>query len=226
MAEGFDGGAAASAAGSPAKKDELRCFVVSPIQTNCYAYVSGGACLVVDPGDSGAAVAECLGDVRVDYIAATHGHGDHVGGVAALKAATGAPFLISAADAEMATHAGEVSELGIAYDDDAPLPDRELAEGDVIHVGTATFTVMETPGHTPGGVVLLGGGSAAGVAFVGDTLFPGSHGRTDLAGGDEAAICRSLARMAREIPPETQLLCGHGPSTTMARELKQNPFLR
>ena len=144
MAEGFDGGAAA--AGSPAKKDELRCFVVGPIQTNCYAYVSGGACLVVDPGDSGDAVAERLGDVRVDYIAATHGHGDHVGGVAALKAATRAPFLISAADAEMATHAGEVSELGIAYDDDAPLPDRELTEGDVIHVGTATFTVMETPG--------------------------------------------------------------------------------
>ena len=224
MAEGFDGGAAA--AGSPAKKDELRCFVVGPIQTNCYAYVSGGACLVVDPGDSGAAIAERLGDVRVDYIAATHGHGDHVGGVAALKAATGAPFLISAADAELATHAGEVSELGIAYDDDAPLPDRELTEGDVIRVGTATFTVIETPGHTPGGVVLLGGGSAAGVAFVGDTLFPGSHGRTDLAGGDEAAICRSLARMAREIPPATQLLCGHGPSTTMARELKQNPFLR
>ena len=164
-----------------AKTDEIRNFVVGPIQTNCYAYVSGGACMVVDPG---------------------------------------------AAGAERAMHAGEPSELGIAYDDDAPAPDRELSEGDVISVGTATFTVMETPGHTPGGIVLLGGGSAEGVAFVGDTLFPGSHGRTDLDGGDEAAIMASLRRMAKEIAPATTLLCGHGPSTTMAAELARNPFLR
>ena len=206
--------------------DELRRFIVGPIQTNCYAYVSEGACMVVDPGDSGAAVAARLDDVRVDYIVATHGHGDHVGGVAALRSATGAPYCISAADAEMATHAGEPSELGIAYDDNAPLPDRTLAEGDVLSIGTATFTVMEAPGHTPGGIVLVGGGSAEGVAFVGDTLFPGSHGRTDLSGGDEAAIMASLRRIAAELAPKTRLLCGHGPSTTMSQELASNPFLR
>ena len=209
-----------------AKTDEIRNFVVGPIQTNCYAYVSGGACMVVDPGAAGAAVAERLADVRVECVVATHGHGDHVGGVSALVAACEAPFCINAADAERAMHAGEPSELGIAYDDDAPVPDRELSEGDVISVGTATFTVMETPGHTPGGIVLLGGGSAEGVAFVGDTLFPGSHGRTDLDGGDEAAIMASLRRMAKEIAPATTLLCGHGPSTTMAAELARNPFLR
>lgn len=209
-----------------AKTDEIRNFVVGPIQTNCYAYVSGGVCMVVDPGAAGAAVAERLADVRVECVVATHGHGDHVGGVAALVAATGAPFCINAADAERAMHAGEPSELGIAYDDDAPAPDHELSEGDVISVGTATFTVVETPGHTPGGIVLLGGGSAEGVAFVGDTLFPGSHGRTDLDGGDEAAIMASLRRMAKEIAPATTLLCGHGPSTTMAAELTRNPFLR
>ena len=119
-----------------------------------------------------------------------------------------------------------MSEVGRSYDDNAPDPDRTLAEGDVLTVGTATFTVMETPGHTPGGIVLVGGGSAEGVAFVGDTLFPGSHGRTDLKGGDEATIMASLARMAAEIDPATTLLCGHGPATTMARELATNPFLR
>ena len=106
-----------------AKTDEIRNFVVGPIQTNCYAYVSGGACMVVDPGAAGAAVAEHLADVRVECVVATHGHGDHVGGVAALVAATRAPFCINAADAERAMHAGEPSELGIAYDDDAPAPD-------------------------------------------------------------------------------------------------------
>lgn len=208
------------------KRDELRQFTVTPLQTNCYAYVSAGECLVVDPGGSGAAVAEHLDDVRVTCVAATHGHGDHVGGVAALCRATGAPFAIRAADAELARHAGEMSEVGRSYDENAPAADRLLAEGDVIEVGTATFTVMETPGHTPGGIVLLGGGSAEGLAFVGDTLFPGSHGRTDLTGGDERAILTSLRRMAAEIAPETMLLCGHGPATSMAVELARNPFLR
>lgn len=208
------------------KRDELRQFTVTPLQTNCYAYVSAGECLVVDPGGSGAAVAEHLDDVRVTCVAATHGHGDHVGGVAALCRATGAPFAIHAADAELARHAGEMSEVGRSYDENAPAADRLLAEGDVIEVGTATFTVMETPGHTPGGIVLLGGGSAEGLAFVGDTLFPGSHGRTDLTGGDERAILTSLRRIAAEIAPETMLLCGHGPATSMAVELARNPFLR
>ena len=208
------------------KRDELRQFVVTPLQTNCYAYVSDGECLVVDPGGSGAQLATVLDDVRVTCVAATHGHGDHVGGVAALVRETGAPFAIHAADAELARHAGEMSEVGRSYDENAPDPDRTLAEGDVLTVGTATFTVMEAPGHTPGGVVLVGGGSAEGVAFVGDTLFPGSHGRTDLKGGDEATIMASLARMAALIAPDTTLLCGHGPATTMGRELATNPFLR
>lgn len=208
-----------------AGKDELRCFVVGPIQTNCYAYVSQGACMVVDPGGNGADVALSLKDVRVELIVATHGHGDHVGGVLKLKEATGAAFAIHALDAERATRAGEVSEIGIAYDDGAPLPDREIREGDVLRVGTASFEVIEAPGHTPGGVVLLGGGSAEGVAFVGDTIFPGSHGRTDLEGGDEATILASLHRLAGLIPAQTTLFCGHGPSTTMAAELARNPFL-
>lgn len=203
--------------------DELLGFVVGPIQTNCYAYVSQGSCLVVDAGFAGAAIAERLRDVRVELVAATHGHGDHTGGVAELVAATGAPFALAAADRDIALgttgdghHPGELVP---------PEPDRDLAEGDVLAVGTATFRVIAAPGHTPGGVVLLGGGSAEGVAFVGDTLFAGSAGRTDLTGGSWPALAATLARLKREIPPETRLLCGHGPATTMARELAENPFL-
>ena len=101
-----------------------------------------------------------------------------------------------------------------------------VAEGDTIEVGTAVFTVIETPGHTPGGICLLGSGTAEGILFTGDTLFAGSRGRTDLAGGDEDAIMDSLERLKREIPSETAVLCGHGPSSTMGREIRSNPFLR
>ena len=208
--------------------DVVHVFVVGPIQTNCYAYVSAGEALVVDPGAVGARIATALAGEKVVCVAATHGHGDHVGGVAALVSATGAPFAISSADAEMAKHAGDpaYSGSGIAYDDDAPEPSCLLAEGDVLAVGTARFRVMETPGHTPGGICLVGEGTAEGIAFVGDTLFPGSCGRTDLAGGDPDAMRRSLVRMGREIAPQTVLLCGHGPATTMAEELASNPFVR
>ncbi len=217
------GSFAASEAG-----DVVRVFVVGPIQTNCYAYLSAGEALVVDPGAAGARVAEALAGEKVVGVAATHGHGDHVGGVAALVSATGAPFALAAADAEMAEHAGDpaYSGSGIAYDDDAPVPSRLLAEGDLLEVGTARFRVMETPGHTPGGICLVGEGTAEGIAFVGDTLFPGSCGRTDLAGGDPDSMRRSLVRMGREIAPQAVLLCGHGPATTMAEELASNPFVR
>ena len=212
-------------------QDEIRGFVVGSIQTNCFAYISEGECMVVDPGASGARIAMELEDVKVTSIVATHGHHDHVCGVKALQEATGAEFLVSEKDAYRVTQALELSSRVFMMMDDpeeqnAPEPTRTLSEGDVINVGSARFRVMETPGHTEGGIVLVGEGTAEGIAFVGDTLFPGSCGRTDLLGGDQATIMRSLSRMGREIAPETTLFCGHGPSTTMGRELRSNPFLR
>ncbi len=212
-----------------AGQDEIRCFVVGDIQTNCYAYVSQGDCLVVDPGASGARIAQQLADVRVTQVVATHRHHDHVGGVRALVEATGAPWAIGAIDAPRAVQALELSSHVFDVDGDAiadpPEPDVLLREGDVVEVGTARFRVLDTPGHTEGGIVLVGEGSATGVALVGDTLFAGSCGRTDLLGGDWSQMQATLARLAREIAPETTLLCGHGQPTTMAHELAANPYL-
>ena len=105
-------------------------------------------------------------------------------------------------------------------------PTRLLAEGDAIEMGDICLQVIETPGHTPGGIVLFAATEQGNIAFVGDTLFPGSHGRTDLAGGDEAAIMRSLSKLARLLPADTTCLVGHGPSTTMQTECEHNPFMR
>ncbi len=213
--------------GSHGPRDQIGVFVVGPLETNCYLYISQGECMVVDPGNSGAAICEHLPEgLDVKYIVATHGHGDHVGGVKALKDGTGATYAIHAADAELAQHAGEVSESGRSYDDNAPAPDMTLAEGDVLEVGTARFRVLETPGHTPGCICLLGEETADHVIFVGDTLFQGSCGRTDLAGGDAKALATSLARLKAEVHPHTNVFCGHGEITTMEDELATNPHLR
>lgn len=206
---------------------ELRCFVVGPISTNCYALVSGKRAMVVDPGAEGARVAAALAadGVCVELVAATHGHADHVGGVAALVEATGARYAIASEDDDLARHARRAHALGIEYDADAPAPNLELVDGGEVGVGEARFRVIAVPGHTPGGVALLGQGAASELCFVGDTLFAGSAGRTDLPGGDTGELMRSLARLAAEVPAQTNVLPGHGQPTTMAVELATNPYL-
>lgn len=205
---------------------EVRQFVVGPIETNCYAIVSDGHALVVDPGAEGARIAEALGDVHVELVVATHGHADHVGGVEALVKATGADFAMAAPDVDLARHARRNHAFGIEYDADAPEPDRTLGRGDYVQVGSARFRVIEAPGHTPGGIVLVGELDASGIALCGDTLFAGSAGRTDLDGGDAATLMGTLGVLVDELAPSTHLLCGHGADTTMGWELGHNPFLR
>ena len=105
-------------------------------------------------------------------------------------------------------------------------PTRLLAEGDTIEVGDVCLQVIETPGHTPGGIVLFAATETGNVAFVGDTLFPGGHGRVDLEGGDGAQIIRSLGKMAAVLPADTLCLIGHGGTTTIGEERKSNMFMR
>lgn len=123
---------------------ELRQFVVSPFSTNCYAVVCAGQAMVVDPGAEGARIAEALADVDVQLVVATHGHADHVGGVAALVAATGARFAMAEQDVELARHARRNHAFGIEYDADVPEPDELLASGDVTGVGEARFSVTRS----------------------------------------------------------------------------------
>ena len=206
-----------------------------PLQTNTYLAVSAGEAVVVDPGGEGAEVYAYLAEkhpgVRLAAVISTHGHGDHVGGVEgvldACEKACGVrpPYLISETDAERAQSARANSSHSFGYDADAPAPDRMLHEGDTVTFGEVTLQVVETPGHTPGGVELFCACAAGHVAFVGDTLFPGSAGRTDLADGDADALLASLGKLARLLPADTLCLVGHGPSTVMERELAANPYI-
>ena len=159
----------------------------------------------------------------------THGHADHVGGVAGVRTTVGEGCQYELCAKDVAVPHANIEEQRAMWGIETPdpgEPTRLLAEGDTIEVGDICLQVIETPGHTPGGIVLFAATEQGNIAFVGDTLFPGSHGRTDLSGGDEAAILRSLSKLARLLPPDTVCLTGHGDSTTMARELMQNPFMQ
>lgn len=209
----------------------VEAVVNGPIKTNTYFAVSDGEALIIDPAWDGEKLARRFREdhpgVAVRAMVCTHGHADHLGGVAGLRRALGpdVPFILPADDA------GEVSESIVRQrrwridTPDPGEPSRLVAEGDVIEVGSARLQVIATPGHTPGGIVLFAATEEGNLAFVGDTLFPGTHGRTDLPGGDEDVILESLAKMGRLLPPDTTCLIGHGPSTTIATELERNPFM-
>lgn len=211
----------------------IECVVNGPIQTNTYFAISGDEALAVDPADDGERLARDFAakhpGVRIVAIACTHGHADHVGGVAGMRRALGegVPFLMSAEDVPIVP--GAIRHLRGFYGletAEPPAPDRLLAEGDRIEFGDVSLQVLAAPGHTPGGLVFFAATEEGDIAFTGDTLFPGGHGRTDLEGGDEATIMDTLARLFTVLPEDTLCLIGHDGTTTVARELCSNPFVR
>ena len=212
---------------------DISAVVNGPIQTNTYFACSQGEAVVIDPAWDGETLARDFlaahPKVRIKAIICTHGHADHVGGVAGMRRVLGpeVPFLISEADASFMVGAVKGMKQMWGYEFEMPpASDRLLHEGDTIAFGNVELQVFETPGHTPGGIVLFCAAQTGDVAFVGDTLFPGAHGRTDLEGGDEAAVIRSLGKMAHLLPDDTLCLIGHDGSTTMGKEKQVNPFMQ
>ncbi|MBN2405505.1 MAG: MBL fold metallo-hydrolase [Coriobacteriia bacterium] len=200
----------------------LRRLVLGALETNCFIVSddANGRAVVIDPADQARSILKALEGRQVAAIVLTHGHFDHLGGVAELMAATGAPLLVHDLDAHAVTSADRNGGAQFGFDAVAPKVDRRLADGDHIEAGELVLEVLHTPGHTPGGISLLGDGHL----FSGDTLFSGSVGRTDFPGGDARTLRASVARLGA-LPPETTVHPGHGPDTTIARERKINPFI-
>lgn len=184
------------------------------LETNCYLVADeDGIAAVIDPAAAPERILQTAREngLAIQAILLTHGHFDHVGAVAGLTQALRCPVWM---------HENELTLP--EYLTDGPLYYTDgYGEGDTVTVGGLQFTVLHTPGHTPGSVCLRCGDAL----FSGDTLFAGSCGRTDFSGGSGSEMCRSLRRLA-QLPGDLAVYPGHGEATTLAREKRENPYLR
>ena len=202
----------------PADAPRIEVAAFGPWGTNAYLVWDGRSsdALVLDPGMGAAGpLMERVAahGLTVHLVANSHGHIDHIFDDGPLTQASGAPLAIHPEDAYRLdgrnTYGFELAPV------DA---DRDLREGERLRVGDLVFDILHTPGHTEGSVCLYA--EAQGLLLSGDVLFAGSYGRTDLPGGNDEQMVASLARLAREIPAEVRVLPGHGPETTIGRELE------
>jgi len=201
----------------------IKSFPLGPLEANCFIVADEHSrkAMVIDPGDEPDRIMDVLKteNLSLEYIICTHAHFDHVGAVPDIKEQTGATIVIHKDEQEIYDGARDMAAFwGYALD---PLPEPDLLaeDGNEIKMGSLTFTVLHTPGHSPGGMCLFG----EGIVITGDTLFAGSVGRTDFHGGDIRKLKQSYERLM-SLPPETTVLAGHGPNSTIGRERAENFF--
>ncbi len=204
-------------------------MIVTPVavgafQENCYLVADEtlGVSALIDPGAEPERIITMIerSGTTLQAIWITHAHVDHVGGIAGVKQKWDVPVSLHPLDAPLYRLAGKQAEMyGIPFDE-PPTPESEFADGQGLTLGSLAFEVSHRPGHAPGHVIIHGHG----IALVGDCLFAGSVGRTDLPFSKPGDLAISLERIA-ELPPETIVYPGHGPSTTIGEELESNPFL-
>ena len=205
-------------------------FVLGAYQTNCYILRDNAAakdCLLVDTGLEADELIDFLRAHKLNPVAVvlTHGHADHITGLAALREKFSAiKVYVHKLDAKMLTGAqSNLSELAGKLFSTEPA-DFLIEEGDVIEQADIRLEVLHTPGHTPGGICLYS--KDEGIVFSGDTLFAESVGRTDFPGGNMAQLVKSVREKLFILPDETIVYPGHGPATTIAQEKAHNPYVQ
>jgi hydroxyacylglutathione hydrolase len=208
---------------------DVRMFTVGPVQENCFVVrkADSATAVIVDPGDEADRILQALdalGVQTVEAILLTHTHFDHVGAVAPVANATGAPVYCPVLETQVLANIMDyVPWPGFgpfeSYD-----ADRTVAGGETLELAGLSVEVLFTPGHSPGHVTYALGSEDA--LFSGDVLFQGSVGRVDLPGGDWPTLRRSIESLVDRFPEETTVYPGHMGITTLGRERATNPFLR
>lgn len=184
-----------------------------------------GQSVIIDPGAGTDRMLAELTDRRSTVVAVvlTHGHFDHIEGLNQVRDFTDAPVYMHPLDGDIFEQfPAQAAQFGVEGKSLKP-PDINLSDGDAIEFGNFSLDVLHTPGHSPGHVILVD--KSKRVAFVGDLIFKGSVGRTDLPGGDPRTLFRSIKKHILPMSDEYRLFSGHGPSSTVRYELETNPFL-
>lgn len=199
---------------------------VGAFQENCYVLMDerSRAAVLVDPGAEPERIMRMVREAGADVEAIwlSHGHVDHIGGIAGVRRELGrdVPVYMHPLDRPLFDRGAAIAQMyGIAFEQPSA-PDHELADGDALTVGDAEFAVLHVPGHAPGHVVFY----APGILLGGDLLFSGSIGRTDLPFSSGADMAASLERVM-QLPDDVVVYPGHGPATTIGEERATNPFL-
>ena len=210
----------------------LDVFPTGPIQANCILLgdEEAGVLAVIDPGEEADRICDRIAASGLEpaIVLHTHGHLDHAGGTAALMRRLGEGVPVGLHPEELDLYRGlnmQGRMFGVETET-PPQPTRWLKHGEEIPLGDLRLEVRHTPGHSPGGVSFVVHGNSEPIVVVGDLLFAGSIGRTDLLGGSFAILERSIREQIYVLPDNTRVICGHGPDTTVGDEKAANPFVR
>jgi hydroxyacylglutathione hydrolase len=218
---------------TPIPTPQIAAFTLGPYETNCFvvSVPPSDECWIVDAGFGPEPMIEYIRRevLRPRALILTHAHPDHIAGVAAVRAAfPDLPILIHPAEADWLNNPEKNLSAAMGVPITAPGPDGTLEEGQELELAGTRWTVLHTPGHSPGGVTLHfpGDPDAPGIARGGDALFAGSIGRTDFPGSDHDTLLGAIRAKLYALPDQTRVFPGHGPETTIGREKRSNPFVR
>jgi len=197
----------------------IKRLVVGSLSANCFIVGMTGEGMVIDPGGNAGEIQRAITDsgLEIKIIVLTHGHSDHIAALRDIQDRTGAEVAIHNEDADFLETS---SQFGISYRTPHP-PDRLLREGDAIKISGMNFTVMHTPGHTPGSICLLTGNKV----FTGDTLFHKGIGTTLMPGSSRSQLLNSIKTRLMALPDDTIVYPGHGRETTIGAERRENPYV-